>query len=202
MKVTPKGYKKNTPLHYLIDAGAIYKNLEYDPLAEEWTGEPLGATAGGNSVVVEQEYREIEIDGVFTQAVGQKAIESSTAKLTANVKELTAENIRMAINGTLREADEDEAPEGYKVVEGKGQLECEDYIKNLGLVGTITGSSQPIIVILENAICTSGLEMETEDDDEAVIAMEFTGHAGAEDVADRKPPIKIYFPPIDKELDC
>lgn len=196
------GYTKDTPLNYWIDAGAIYTNLAYDTEKGEWTGELLGATSGGNQLLVEQEYRAIEVDGVFVPAKGQKALESSTAKLVVNLKEITAENLRLAINGTVRDAETDEAPEGYKVVEGKSELECEDYIENIGIVGTITGSTQPIIAILYNALCVSGMDPETQDNDEAVISMEFEAHADADQVANRKLPVKIFFPPIDKTMDC
>lgn len=199
MALQTTGYTKSTPLHYMVDAGAIYKDLEYDSLTKTWKGELLGATHDGNKITIEQEYRKIEIDGVFVDAVGQKVLQTSKAMLEVNVKEITAENLRLAINGTVREAGEDEAPEGYQVIEGKGKLENTDYIKNLGLVGTLTGSEQPIIIILDNALCTSGLEGETKDDDELVITMEFEAHADAENVSDRKLPARIYFPPVATE---
>jgi len=198
MTLQTTGYSKQTPNHYVVDAGAIYKNLEFDKETQEWKGQLLGATSDGNKFIVEQEYRDIEVDGVHVDAVGQKVLQSSTAKLEVNMKEITAENIRLSINGTQREAEEGEAPEGYTVVEGKERLESKDYIKNLALVGTITGSNQPIIIILYNALCISGMEFETQDDDEAVIPMEFQAHANAEDVANRKIPAKVLFPPIDK----
>lgn len=202
MSLQTTGYTKNTPQHYLIDAGAIYKNLKYNKVTDQWEGELLGATAGGNKLIIEQEYRTIEVDGVFVEAKGQKVLQSSNAMLEVNMKEITAENIRLSINGSVREADGEEAPEGYQVVEGKGRLGCEDYISNLGLVGTLSGSSQPVIVILDNALCTSGLEGETSDDDEMVVPMTFQAHAGAEDVSNRKLPARIYYPPIDLEVDC
>lgn len=190
------GYTKDTPLHYMVDAGAIYKNLKYNKEKEEWEGELLGATHDGNKITIEQEYRTIEVDGVYVDAVGQKVLQSSVGKLEVNVKEITAENIRLAINGTIRDAKEDEAPKGYKIIEGKGTLDNSDYIKNLGLVGTITGSKEPIIVVLDNALCVSGLEGETKDNEEMVITMEFQAHADPDQVANRKLPARIYFPPI------
>jgi len=196
MGLQKTGYTKSTPLHYVVDAGAIYQNLKYNPEKDEWEGELLGATHEGNTITIEQEYRTIEIDGVFVDAVGQKVLQTSKASLEINVKEITAENIRMAINGSIREAETNEAPEGYKVVEGKGKLENTDYIPNLGLVGTMTGTDEPIIVLLDNALCTSGLEGETQDDDELVITMTFEAHADPNQVSNRKLPARIYFPPI------
>ncbi|EPY2274509.1 hypothetical protein ACXAUS_003408 [Clostridium sporogenes] len=200
MSLQRTGYTKSTPQHYWVDAGAVYKNLKYNSTSKEWEGTLLGATSDGNKVSIEQEYRKIEIDGVFVEAVGQKVLKGSKAELEINVKETTAENIRLAINGVIRDVKEDEAPEGYKVIEGKGKLENSDYIDNLALVGTMTGSEQPIIVVLDNALCTSGLDTETKDDDEAVLKMKFEAHAAAEQVADRKLPARIYFPPINKEV--
>ena len=198
MALQTTGYTESTPQHYWVDAGAVYKNLKWDKSAKEWKGTLLGATSDGNKVSIEQEYRKIEIDGVFVEAVGQKVLKGSKASMEINVKEITAENIRMAINGAIRKIEEDteEAPQGYTVVEGKGKLEDKDYLENIALVGTMSGSEQPIIVILDNALCTSGLDTETKDDDEAVLKMKFEAHASAKQVADRKVPARIYFPPI------
>ena len=195
------GYTASTPKHYLINAGAIYKNLTWNPTGGkdgtgQWEGELLGATAGGNKVTVEVNYRVIEIDGVFTPAVGQKLLESQSMKIETNVKELTAENIRMAINGEIKEADGTNAPTGYKVISGKSKLENTDYIENLGIVGTMSGTNDPIIVIIDNALCTSGLDFETKDNEEAVITMTFEAHAGEGQVEDLSLPGRIYFPNI------
>ena len=195
------GYTASTPKHYLINAGAIYKNLAWNPAGGkdskgEWEGELFGATSGGNKVTIEQNYRTVEIDGVFVPAVGQKLLESQTAKLETNVKELTAENIRLSINGKIENADGTTAPTGYKVISGKSKLENTDYIENLGIVGTMSGTNDPIIVIIDNALCTSGLDFETKDNEEAVISMTFEAHAGEDQVEDLSLPCRIYFPNI------
>ena len=195
------GYTASTPKHYLINAGAIYKNLAWNPTGGkdskgQWEGELLGATSGGNKVTIEQNYRTVEIDGVFVPAVGQKLLESQTAKLETNVKEITAENIRLAINGEIKEADGTTAPTGYKVISGKSKLENKDYIENLGIVGTMSGTNDPIIVIIDNALCTSGLDFETKDNEEAVISMTFEAHASEDQVEDLSLPCRIYFPNI------
>lgn len=195
------GYTASTPKHYLINAGAVYKNLVWNPTGGksgtgQWEGELLGATAGGNKVTIELNYRTVEIDGVFVPAVGQKLLESQSAKIEVNVKELTAENIRLSINGAITDADGSEAPAGYKVISGKSKLENSDYITNLGIVGTMSGTDDPIIVILDNALCTSGLDFETKDNDEAVVSMTFEAHAGEGQVEDLSLPCRIYFPNI------
>lgn len=195
------GYTASTPKHYLINAGAVYKNLAWNPTGGksgtgQWEGELLGATAGGNKVTIERNYRTVEIDGVFVPAVGQKLLESQSAKIEVNVKELTAENICLSINGAITDPDGTEAPSGYKVISGKSKLENSDYIQNLGIVGTMSGTDDPIIVIIDNALCTSGLDFETKDNDEAVVSMTFEAHAGEGQVEDLSLPCRIYFPNI------
>src|SRR5699024_4332055 len=97
MGLQKTGYTKSTPLHYVVDAGAIYQNLKYNPEKDEWEGELLGATHEGNTITIEQEYRTIEIDGVFVDAVGQKALQSSKGMLEINVKEITAEDRKSVV---------------------------------------------------------------------------------------------------------
>ncbi|ABK60369.1 MULTISPECIES: hypothetical protein [Clostridium] len=198
MSVQRTGYTKSTPQHYWVDAGAIYDNLTFNKETKTWEGgKPIGATADGNKITFEQEYRQIEVDGVFVPAVGQKVLKSASAKLEVNVKEITPENIRKSINGIIRK---DENYEGYSIIESKAQLEDSDYIPHLYLVGTITGSKQPIIVEFDNCLCISGLNVETKDDDEAVIKMEFEAHASAEQVANRKIPARFYAPDTGEEI--
>ncbi|HEL2058774.1 TPA: hypothetical protein TY417_000041 [Streptococcus suis] len=202
MKKTVKktGYTKNTPKSYIVNAGAVYKNLTWNTETQKWEGELFGATSGGNKLTIEQNYRQIEVDGVFTAAVGQKVLESQGAKLEINAKELTAENIRMAINGVIEQGDGQKAPATSKVITSKGELKKTDYITNLGLVGNLSGANEPIIVILDNALCVSGLEFETKDNDEAVITMTFEAHANEEQIDDLTLPCRIIYPTVDMEV--
>ncbi len=196
MSLKTTGYNENTPKHYLVDAGSIYKNIVYDESTGEFNGVALGATSGGSRVTLTQEYRQVEIDGVFTTPVGSDILTKAGGKIEVGVKEVTAEAIRASINGTERDAESSEAPTGYKIVEGKSKVEENDYIENLGLVGTLTGSDKPVIIVMSHAFCTSGLDFDTKDDDEAVIKMTFESRADAGEVQDRKMPVKIYYPPI------
>ncbi|HEM6455913.1 TPA: hypothetical protein U2D46_001761 [Streptococcus suis] len=198
--VKKTGYTKNTPKSYIVNAGAVYKNLTWNTESRKWEGELFGATSGGNKLTIEQNYRQIEVDGVFTAAVGQKVLESQGAKLEINAKELTAENIRMAINGVIEQGDGQKAPSTSKVITAKGELKKTDYITNLGLVGNLSGTNEPIIVILDNALCVSGLEFETKDNDEAVITMTFEAHANEEQIDDLTLPCRIIYPTVDMEV--
>ena len=187
------GITEETAKHFIINAGAIYSDLTYST-PEGWQGELLGATSGGNEVAITMEFREIEIDGAFSKYVGQKVLLASDATLTANVKEITANLVKMSILGVSEPGNGTVAPAEYMVIRGKGKVEPTDYLTNIALVGEISGTNEPIIVILDNALCTSGLNFSTADDDEAVVSMVFEAHADADQIEDRTLPARIYMP--------
>lgn len=190
------GFTSDTAKHFIVDAGALYRNLEFDEETMKYKGEPLGATSGGSSVKVEQEYRTIEVDGVFTDAVGTKMLQSASASMEVNIKAITAETIKMGINGKISTGDGTTSPTGATIVTGKGKLENSDYIKNVALVGTYSGSDEPVIVILDNVLSDGGLEFSVEDNNEAIVTMTLKAHADAGQVADRALPMRIIFPAL------
>lgn len=198
MALKNTGYSNTTAKNYLINAATIYTGVTYDGEAGEFTGTLHGATSGGVTLTVEQSYRDIEIDGTSHMKVkGNKVLESATATVTANMKELTAENIRKSINGTMRDAGVGEAPEGYKVIETKRYLEDGDYIENMAIVGTLSGTDKPVIAILDNAISTGGLELGTEDNNEAVVEQTYEAHATVEQLDADQYPWRILFPTVE-----
>src|SRR5690625_2307640 len=112
--VKKSGYRKETAENLLLDAGAMYANLEFDSdgflqLNEEGlpTGEALGATSGGNEFTVEVEWYQPEIDGVRTSVKGLDQITQHDAQLVTNLKEFTVKNLKRAIAA----ADVDESNE-------------------------------------------------------------------------------------------
>ena len=198
MALKKTGYSDTTSKNYLINAATIYTGVKYDDVAGDFTGTLHGATSGGVTLTVEQSYRDIEIDGTSHMKVkGNKVLESATATVTANMKELTAENIRKSLNGTIREAVVGEALVGYQVIETKRYLEDGDYIENMAIVGTLSGTDKPVIAILDNAISTGGLELGTEDNNEAVVEQTYEAHATVEQLDADQYPWRILFPTVD-----
>ncbi|WP_373815848.1 hypothetical protein [Jeotgalibaca porci] len=189
------GITQETAKSFVINAGAIYTDLTFTE-GTGWEGNRLGATAGGNAVVITNDLREIEIDGAFSKYIGQKVLTASNATLTTNVKEITSNVIKTAILGKVTATAGVDEPTGYDLITGKGKIEATDYLTNIGLVGELTGSNEPIIVILDNALCTSGLNITTGDNGEAVVAMTFEAHADADQLEDRTLPARIYMPKV------
>lgn len=138
-KVKKTGFSSTTSKEYVVNAGALYANLTWSE-PDGWQGTPVGATNGGSTVTIENEYREIEVDGVFTSYVGGKVLTGSAMRLSSNIKSITAQTITMALNGQIAVGDGVNYPTGAQIVEGKGLIEDIDYLTNIALVGEYTGS--------------------------------------------------------------
>jgi len=161
------GITTDTTQRFVIDAGAVYINY-----GEE--GERLlGATRDGNTFEIEQEIREIEIDGTRGPLKNARRVISSTARITANLIEVTADNVKMAIAGssTVIEVETDE-----EVVTRDAEIGNDDYITNVALVGDIMGSEQGFVGMIKNALADGNFSVNLEDENEAVIEIQFTAH--------------------------
>lgn len=187
-KFRKSGITQKTPKSLLINAAVLYKSLKYIPEEKKWSGVLLGATSGGTKVNISSEYQEIEVDGAIVKVVGLTQKQGESGSIEANLVEVTEDNLKMAIVGKENESD----IEGYHLIETKALLEEADYIDNIAAVGTLS-NGRPIIVIMENMLCTSGLEMETKNQDNVVMKVKFECHAGFEDDHDTLP-IRIYYP--------
>lgn len=162
--VNTVGYSANTPKNLLIDSGALYKN--YDVIGKEAL---IGATSGGNEFVVNVKTRDVKVDGVKGLQKGLRFITDVEITLKTNMLEVTTEILTMALLGTA-----DITGLEYDVITGKTSIEDADYIENVALVGRISGSLLPVIVILKNVLNTDGLKFKTEDDKDNVLPITFT----------------------------
>lgn len=198
MALAKTGYTENTPKNYVINAASVYTNVTY--AAEGgFTGTLIGATSGGVTLTIEQNYRNPEVDGtshVQGNVKGNKILESAKAMAVINLKEITAENLKKGLNGSIADAAAGTAPAGYKVIKTKRKVEDADYLTNICIVGTLSGTDNPIIAILDNAFCTGGIELATEDNGEAVVELTYEAHATAAQLAADEFPWRILFPAI------
>lgn len=198
MALAKTGYTENTPKNYVINAASVYANVTYTTEGG-FVGTLIGATQGGVTLTIEQNYRNPEVDGtshVQGNVVGNKVLESAKAIAVLNLKEITAENLKKGLNGKLTDAGASVAPAGYKVIETKRKVEASDYLDNICVVGTLSGTDNPIIAILDKAFCTGGIELATEDNGEAVIELTYEAHATAAQLASDTFPWRILFPAV------
>jgi hypothetical protein len=75
----------------------------------------------------------------------------------------------------------------------KADINEGDYVENFGFVGKTANGKKDIVVIFENGLCTSGLELEGKNKENSVIKMTIEAYANIEGDLDTLP-VKIYYP--------
>ncbi len=186
------GYTEKTVESLIMDAGAFFKNFEvgkdtFNSAVSE--GKLIGATRGGGGFEAKATYRKIEVDGVKGAAKGLQTIDEWAVSIKANVLEITKETLKIALGTGVIDTETDQK---YDIITAKNYVEMGDYIENITWVGRLSGSEEPVIIQIYNAINTEGLSLATKDKDEVVTAMNFVGHYDASDLD--TPPFKIYYP--------
>lgn len=177
------GITKKTAENLIVDVGAVYLNYGIADKERLW-----GATSGGASFEVEQEVKEVEADGARGKVMGLRRKVTENATLTINALEHSAENFHAALPGSILE----EMPDGGKKIRSGVHIKLEDYHENIALVGTLSGSQDPIVIILNNALADDNLSLETEDKNEAVPEIVFSAHYDPENL--EGPIYEIHYP--------
>lgn len=191
------GFTKNTPEHLLLDAGAFFKNFIYEPKgtgndtfdSAVAAGKLIGATQGGGEFSAAPSIRQIEVDGVKGRAKGLEVIDSWDVYMKATILETTSESIKAALSAATVDTTSDK---NYDVITGNAAIELDDYVDNVTWIGTLSGSSEPVIIQVYNVLNTDGLKLTVKDKGEATIPVTFYGHYPPEDLD--SPPFKIFYP--------
>ena len=190
MKQGNNGITSNTVKNIQFGAGTIHKGLKYTE-GTGWNFEAsiVGATKGGSKVTITPEFYSVTPDGTtvaikdFTRKVGE------SAKMEINLIELTKDIIKASVVGKENTTN---AVDGYTLIESKDTIETGDYWENIAFVGE-TLDNKNIIVILDNALCTSGFELEGKNKEECVGKYTFESHADASKSLTTVP-YHIYYP--------
>lgn len=152
----------------------------------------IGATNGGNKLSIIPEITPIEVDGAIVDVKGLTQKTGEVGTLEVNLAQHTEESFKMTIIGKEVES----LIGGYKQIQTKSLIELSDYLDNIAFVGTKTNGKE-IIVIMENVICTSGLELEGKNKETSVVKITFKASADfASGIFDTLP-IYIFYPDED-----
>jgi hypothetical protein len=188
MKEGKNGVTANTPKNIMFGAGTIHKGLKFADGAWNFAASLYGATSGGSKISIIPEITKIEVDGALVATKGLTQKTGETATMEINFIELTKDIIKTAAIAT----DGTSADVNYDVIESKASIEEGDYLDNIAFVGkTLDGRN--IIVIMDNALCTSGLESEGKNKEGAVGTYTFECHAELDSDLDTLP-WHIYYP--------
>lgn len=194
MKKGNNGITANTKKGIVFGAGTIHKNLTYSGSAWNFSESCIGATKGGSSLEIVPEFYQVQPDGSNVANKGFKRKVGETATMTINLLELTKDIVKSAVVGK----DGTSTDSTYDVIESTDEISEGSYLTNIAFVGeTLTGKN--IIVIMENALCTSGLKLDGANNEESVVELTFECHADFNE-GDASSlttlPYKIYYPKV------
>lgn len=183
------GFTETTAANILFGACTVHRGLKYDSQKKTWNTQEslMGATNGGSKLDIVPELTQIPIDGVYVDMMGTDIKTGEKATLEINFAELTPNIMAASTLGTQGTAEGD-----FNVLTSKVDIVSGDYWENVALFGK-TATGKPIIAILENALCTSGLSVEGKNKDGSTQKVVFrcTQKASGDP---RKLPWKIYYP--------
>lgn len=181
------GITTATPENILLGAGTWHRNLTFD--GGQWTGDILGATNGGGKISIKGEFYDIPVDGQLVKTKGLVVKQGGTVTAEVTFAELSTEIMKMAT--LFAEGDSD--AEGYTMLNDKAAIAEGDYVENFGFVGYTANNAKQIIFIMENALCTSGMEIEAKNKEASTVKL--TMEAYADNAGDLDTlPVKIYYP--------
>lgn len=187
------GVTTNTPKHILLGAGTIHKGLTFSNGAWNFSDSLIGATSGGSKFTETHEYKDIEADGMLVKTKGMTVKVGETAQLETNFLEITPDVMKL-----MAHADANASTDftGYTEIKPHADIEAGDWVSNLAFVGK-TADGLPIIILLENALCTSGLTLEGKNKDNNVSPATFECYATLDDNGNLdKLPWRIIYPTV------
>ena len=185
------GITQNTPSNIPLGAGTWFKNLEFTEGG--WTGTVLGATSGGSSIKITPEVLNIEVDGAMALVKGLAVMQGGTGEAEVNFAEINKDILAMTTLGEVISDGSGDSVEGFDCIQTKNAITEGDYVQNLGFVGYTADQTKQIIMIMDYALCTSGLQFDSKNKENTVVKATFTAYGGIDTDLDRVP-IRIYYP--------
>jgi len=184
------GVTATTPESIPLGAGTIHKNLKYTTGTGWNTADTcVGATSGGNKWSVIPKLYYPPIDGVGTKVKETATQIGEDAKMEINMIEVTKDMILASTLGKEGTFTGDD----YTLIESAGEVLAEHFWENIAFVGkTLKGKN--IIIIMDNPLCSSGMEYEGKNEESGVTKYTFECHASISDANLNKLPWHIYYP--------
>lgn len=179
------GVTADTYKRFIIDSGAAYTGF----VSFASPGTKLGATRGGNSFVIEQEIRDMEVDGAHGPVKGGRRITRIVTKLTVNFIEHTLTSFKRALPGSVSSAFN----VNWDAITRNEQIQNVDYLSDITLIGEVSGDTVGAVAFkLDNALADGNFEISLTDKEEGILAVTFTGHQEPTDL--ELEPWTIYMP--------
>lgn len=162
------GITTNTANRLVLDSGALY--IDYG----ETTQTLIGATRGGAVFMVDQEVREIPLDGALGPVKNLRRITRMVPRLTFTLMEFTLARLQDFLPGSSSTT----AATNWDAITRAtgGALVAGDYLTNVALVAEVSGTTNPVICYVKNALFIQNFSMTLTDKDEGNLPLEAVGH--------------------------
>ncbi len=193
------GFREETPDNLILDAGVAYRGIDEDALKASGVAGTqltaalenalkLGATRGGTAFDSGKAMREVVADGIRYPIAGFARMEGGAPMLTTNLLEQTQNNIELALAPTTTTEHDN-----WNEIQGKLEVDADtDYVDNVAIMATLSGSEMPVIIVLRNVICKSNPKFDLKDKNELGTEVVLTAHALASAPYDC--PYSVYYP--------
>jgi hypothetical protein len=194
------GITQETSKNLFIDSGEVRLNY----VDSSNVGTLLGATRDGNQFIITQDIRDIPVDGSKGKVKGLRRIIRVDAQIIANFIELNTTMLEKALPGTdavgypsapARVADQ--ITRALEIQAGLAGESRDDYIGNIAIVGEISGTDEPVVCMIKNALGDGNVEITTTDNDEAGLSITFSAHFDPSDLDTE--PWEIRYPKVNVE---
>ena len=186
------GQTSETKERLLLGAGVFAKG--YVPGTDtldsvKKSGKLLGATTGGGTFTATKNGHYLQIDGMPENTKGNYILDSWGTTLEMTLQETTVETLKFALTAASTDTT---TTKGYTTILPKNGMEDEDYEESVSFIGRLSGSNDPVVITIFNAIATSDLKINPQDGKETSIQVTLTGHYDPDDP--ETPPFKIFYP--------
>ena len=174
-----------------VEAGYIPKVGDFVKQVTGWYGTELGATSGGGTITIEQEFLDLELDGKTVKVRGMDKKVAEVANMQLNLGEYVEDTLVNALHLVLD--TEDTTATGYKKYSSVNSISDSDYLDNIGFVG-FTTDDRAIIFIMENAVCLSAFEYQGQNKTQGTFALTYECTASIDQDDLEHLPYHLYFP--------
>lgn len=182
----------------ILDAGAVYFNIDIDELEEATADDfedavaeaiadavPVGATRGGARFNRGLTLREIEADGKLGPTKGLNRRTEVRPVIEVTLLEQTIENIQRQFPGAVVET-----AGLWEKITG-GPIVDDTYIDNVALITTFGEEGRLIVMVVFNALVMESPDFQTEDKNEVATTVAFMGNFAGANAGE---PWAIYHP--------
>lgn len=190
------GLRAATPGHLVLDSGILYRNASKSALQAGGTGQvaaaiasatPLGATREGCEFDTGKVTRDVAVDGARFGMMDMVRIDAFKPTLKVNWLEWTAETIQLGL-GNYSQVDYTALSKFSLDV----SVDATDFITNVLWMGTLAGSSTPVLILMENVMARGNLAFGMKDKSEAILPTTFEAHA--DPASPYTSPFMVYYP--------